>query len=115
VSQPRSSQQWIEQFKRDIADHRVFVYGKGEKNAAVCGFTHRVMEILNRLGVDYGTRNILSDPLILDSLEEFTSWPTSPQVFIDGEFVGGCDILTEMYQSGELQERLERPAPARPS
>jgi monothiol glutaredoxin len=111
-NQPRSSQQWIEQFKKDISAHRVFLYAKGEKNAAACGFSHRVMEVFNRLGVDYGVRNILSDPAILDSLEEFTNWPTSPQVFIDGEFVGGCDIVTEMYETGELQERLGGKKPA---
>jgi monothiol glutaredoxin len=106
MSGPRTAEQWVEQFRKEIADHRVMVYAKGEKNAAVCGFSHRVMEILNRHGVDYEVRNVLTDPALLDSLCDFTNWPTTPQIFIDGEFIGGCDILTEMDRSGELGERL---------
>jgi monothiol glutaredoxin len=84
------------------------VYAKGEKHAAVCGFSHRVMEILDRAGVDYAVRNVLSDPVLLDTLCDFSDWPTTPQIFIGGEFVGGCDILTEMEASGDLQKLLTR-------
>jgi monothiol glutaredoxin len=111
MPQPRTQQEWIEQFKQDIAEHRVFIYAKGEKNAAMCGFSHRAMEVFNRLGVDFGVRNIFSDPMIRPSLVAFTDWPTTPQVFIDGKFVGGCDIVTEMFESGELQSLLAQDGP----
>jgi monothiol glutaredoxin len=101
-----TQEQWIEQFKKDIAENRVFIYAKGDKNAAMCGFSHRVMEVFDRLGIDYAVRNVFDDPLIRPSLVAFTEWPTTPQVFIAGKFVGGCDIVTEMYESGELQRLL---------
>lgn len=112
IDRPKTQEEWIEQFRRDVGEHQVFIYAKGEKNAAMCGFSHRVMEIFNRLGVDYEVRNIFSDPQIRPSLVAFTSWPTTPQVFIGGEFVGGCDIVTEMYENGELHKLLEQPPPS---
>ena len=99
--------EWIAQIKQDIADHHVMVYAKGEKNMAMCGFSHRVMEVFNRLDVPYEVRNIFSDPNLRPSLCSFSNWPTTPQVFIGGKFVGGCDIVIEMYQSGELQKLVE--------
>jgi len=107
---PRTLEEWTEQIKGDVSQHRVFIYAKGEKNAAMCGFSHRVMQIFNTIGVDFGVRNIFSDPNIRPAICAFTNWPTTPQVFLDGQFVGGCDIVTEMYQSGELQKLLEEPA-----
>jgi monothiol glutaredoxin len=106
MEQGRSLEDWTEQIRRDVAGHRVFVYAKGEKGAAVCGYSRQVMLILDRVGVPYEVRNIFTDPNLRPALCAFTNWPTTPQVFIDGEFVGGCDILTEMHQSGELQRRL---------
>ena len=105
-----SLEEWTEQIKQDISEHRVFIYAKGEKNAAMCGFSHRVMQIFNGMGADFAVRNIFSDPNIRPAICAFTNWPTTPQVFVDGQFVGGCDIVTEMYQSGELQKLLEEPA-----
>ena len=107
MSQPGTHEEWIEQIKRDVNGSRVFVYAKGGKNAAMCGFSHRVMEVFNSLGVDYEVRDIFSDPLIRPALVAFTKWPTTPQVFVGGKFVGGCDIVTEMYQDGDLQKALE--------
>jgi monothiol glutaredoxin len=111
MSQPRSQEDWIAQFKQDIAASPVFIYSKGPKNAAMCGFSHRVMELFNQLGVDYQVRDIFSDPMIKPALVAFTDWPTTPQVFIGGKFIGGCDIVTEMYQNGELQKLLEATKP----
>ena len=108
MSQPSTQEQWTEQIKQDISGSRVFVYAKGEKHAAMCGFSHRVMEVFDQLGVDFSVRNIFSDPMIRPSLVAFTDWPTTPQVFVDGQFVGGCDIVVEMHQSGELKKLLER-------
>jgi monothiol glutaredoxin len=106
----RPIEEWTEQIKRDIAEHRVFIFAKGEKNAAMCGFSAQVMQIFNQLGVPFEVRNIFADPNIRPAICAFTNWPTIPQVFIDGEFIGGCDIVTEMAQTGELQKRLQDPA-----
>ena len=108
MKEPRSLEEWTEQIKQDISANRVFIYAKGEKNAAMCGFSHRVMEIFNHLGVDYTVRNIFSDPNIRPAVCAYSNWPTTPQIFIDGQFVGGCDIVTEMHQNGELAQMLER-------
>lgn len=106
MDQGKSLQDWKAQIEKDVAENRVFVYAKGEKGAAVCGFSHQVMLILDNAGVPYEVRNIFSDPNLRPALCAYSDWPTTPQVFIDGEFVGGCDILTEMHQSGELARRL---------
>ena len=110
MTSPGNQEEWIEQIKQDIGSSPVFIYAKGEKNAAMCGFSHRVMQIFNTIGVDFTVRNIFSDPNIRPAICAFTKWPTTPQIFIDGQFVGGCDIVTEMHQSGELQKLLEKPA-----
>jgi len=112
MTQPRSLEEWTDQIKKDIAQHRILIYAKGEKNAAMCGFSHRVMELFNQMGVEYQVQNIFSDPMIKPALAAFTQWPTTPQVFVGGQFVGGCDIVTEMYESGELQKLVEHTAPA---
>ena len=112
MSQPQTQEQWVETIKSDIAANKVFIYAKGDKNAAMCGFSHRVMEVFNSLGVDYGVRNIFSDPMVRPSLVSFTEWPTTPQVFVDGKFIGGCDIVIEMFQNGELHTLLGLEAPA---
>jgi len=111
MSQPRTQEDWIAQFKQDVADNQVFIYSKGGKNAAMCGFSHRVMELFNQLGVDYRVRDIFSDPMIKPALVAFTDWPTTPQIFIGGNFIGDCDIATEMYENGELQKLLDQAKP----
>ena len=112
MTEQTEQQNWTEQFKRDVEDNHVFIYAKGEKNAAACGFSHRVMQVFDHLGVEFAVRNIFSDPAIKPALTAFTSWPTTPQVFIGGKFIGGCDIVMEMYQNGELQKLLGEPKPA---
>jgi len=111
MNESRSLEEWTEKVKRDIADNHIFVYAKGEKNAALCGFSHRVMEIFNHLAVPYEVRNIFTDPNIRPAICAFTNWPTTPQVFIGGKFIGGCDILTEMYEAGELKKLLQASKP----
>ena len=103
----RTEEQWNEQIRRDIADHAIFVYAKGEKNAAACRFSHRVMQVFNELGVDFSVRNIFSDRNLRPAICAFTGWPTIPQVFVNGEFIGGCDILSDMFESGELKKLLD--------
>jgi monothiol glutaredoxin len=73
----------------------------------MCGFSKRVMDIFEDLGVNFETRDVLSDPEIREGVKEFTQWPTIPQIFINGEFVGGCDIVTDLYTSGELKKMVE--------
>jgi monothiol glutaredoxin len=106
MAQARTEQEWVERIRQDIASHPVLIYAKGEKHAAVCGFSHRVMELFDRLGVDYEVRDVFADPLIRPALRAFTSCPTTPQVFIGGRFVGGCDTVTELAENGELQKLL---------
>ncbi len=97
---------WLDTFKTETAENLVFLYAKGDKGAPACGFSNQVMQIFGLLGVDYQVRNILEDPMIRQELSVWTEWATIPQVFIDGVFVGGCDIVTEMYRTGELQKKL---------
>lgn len=95
--------QILEQIKGEVAAHRVFLYMKGIPDAPACGFSMRVVQILGHLGVEYGSRDILEDPRVRVVLSEWSDWPTIPQLFVDGALVGGCDIVTELYQDGELQ------------
>jgi monothiol glutaredoxin len=79
---------------------------KGTKGMAQCGFSHQVDAILQHLGVDYKPVNVLENLEIREGIKSFSNWPTIPQLYIKGEFVGGCDIVREMFQAGELQEML---------
>ncbi len=96
----------LDQIQREVADHRIFLYMKGTPEMPACGFSFRVVQILNHLGVDYGARNVLEDPRVRQVLSSWSDWPTIPQLFVDGKLVGGCDIVTEMFQDGELQKVL---------
>ncbi|GFE67556.1 Grx4 family monothiol glutaredoxin [Chroococcus sp. FPU101] len=97
-------QQKIEQL---VNDNKVLVFMKGSKLMPQCGFSNNVVQILNTLGVPYETVDILQDYEIRQGIKEYSNWPTIPQVYINGEFVGGSDILIELYQSGELQQIVE--------
>lgn len=96
-----------DQIKQDVENNRVILFVKGEKGAPQCGFSAAVMNVFDELGVDYVTRDVLADPDLRQTLKEFSNWPTFPQVYINGKFVGGCDITLEMHKSGELQELLQ--------
>jgi monothiol glutaredoxin len=86
----------------DIKKHKILLYVKGDKGMPQCGFSKAVMDVFDDLGVDYETRNVLEDPAVREGIKVFTQWPTIPQIFINGEFIGGCDIIRDLYQSGEL-------------
>lgn len=101
-----TEQQILEQIRAEVAANRVFLYMKGTPDAPACGFSMRVVQILDHLGVEYGARNILEDPRVRMVLSAWSDWPTIPQLFVDGTLVGGCDIVTELYQDGELQQML---------
>ena len=85
----------------------IFVFMKGTKLMPQCGFSNNVVQILNALGMSFETFDVLSDMEIRQGIKEFSDWPTIPQVYVKGEFIGGPDILIEMYNSGELKEKLE--------
>ncbi|XP_015570965.2 uncharacterized monothiol glutaredoxin ycf64-like [Ricinus communis] len=91
-----------------VTSQKVILFMKGTKEFPQCGFSNTVVQILNSLNVKYETINILENEVLRQGLKEYSSWPTFPQLYIDGEFFGGCDITVEAYKSGELQELLER-------
>lgn len=97
----------IERIQSDITENPVMLYMKGTAMFPQCGFSARVVQILTHMGVPFKTANVLEDPEMRDGIKEFSNWPTIPQLYIKGEFVGGCDIVTEMFQSGELKTALE--------
>ena len=90
-----------------IGSSPIFVFMKGNKLMPQCGFSNNVVQILHSLGVSFETFDVLSDMEIRQGIKEFSSWPTIPQVYVNGEFIGGSDILIEMYNAGELKEKLE--------
>lgn len=90
-----------------IASSPIFVFMKGNKLMPQCGFSNNVVQILHSLGVPFEAFDVLSDMEIRQGIKEYSKWPTIPQVYVRGEFIGGSDILIEMYNSGELREQLE--------
>ena len=102
-----TDEQILEQIKKETAESRIFLYMKGTPDAPACGFSMRVVQILDHLGVEYGARDILEDARIRQVLSNWSEWPTIPQLFLDGKLVGGCDIVTELFQDGELQPMLQ--------
>ncbi|MCX5937192.1 MAG: Grx4 family monothiol glutaredoxin [Cyanobium sp. LacPavin_0920_WC12_MAG_62_9] len=90
-----------------VATSPVFVFMKGNKLMPQCGFSNNVVQILHSLGVAFETFDVLADPEIRQGIKEYSEWPTIPQVYVNGEFIGGSDILIEMYNSGELREKIE--------
>jgi len=95
-----------QRIKELIATSPVFVFMKGNKLMPQCGFSNNVVQILQALGVAFETFDVLSDMEIRQGIKEFSDWPTVPQVYLNGEFLGGSDILIELYNSGELRETL---------
>lgn len=89
-----------------IEKHKVVIYMKGNASMPQCGFSAATVQVFKTLGVPFETVNVLADPAIREGIKAFTKWPTIPQVFIDGKFIGGCDIVREMHGSGELQKLL---------
>ena len=90
-----------------INSHSIMVFMKGSKLMPQCGFSNNVVQILNALGMNFDTFDVLSDMEVRQAIKEYSNWPTIPQVYLKGEFLGGSDILVEMYNSGELREKLE--------
>ncbi len=95
-----------DRIKQDITDHSVVLYMKGTPVFPQCGFSAAVVQILTHLGVKFKGIDVLADPALRQGVKDFSSWPTIPQLYVKGEFVGGCDIVREMFESGELRELL---------
>jgi len=95
--------------KDQVSQNRVVLYMKGTPQFPQCGFSATVAEVLKRCGVtEYASFNVLQDDALRQGIKDFSNWPTVPQLYVDGEFVGGCDIVREMYQTGELQQLLAK-------
>src|SRR5215472_10730606 len=97
-----------ERIRQEIADAPVVLYMKGSPVFPQCGFSAAVVQILSHIGVKFKGVDVLADPQIRQGIKEFSSWPTIPQLYVKGEFVGGCDIIREMFETGELQQLLEQ-------
>jgi monothiol glutaredoxin len=91
----------------DIETNDVMLYMKGTPMFPQCGFSARVIQILSHMGVPFQSANVLEDPELREGIKEFSQWPTIPQLYVKGEFVGGCDIVTEMFQTGELETLMK--------
>jgi len=89
-----------------IDSNKVVLFMKGDRQMPQCGFSAQVVQILDSVVDSYTTVDVLQDPEVREGVKDFSSWPTIPQLYVGGEFVGGCDIVTEMYRSGELQEQV---------
>lgn len=99
--------QIADQIQNDISSNNVVLYMKGNEKFPMCGFSSTVVQILNKLHVEFKAVDVLQDMELREGIKTFTNWPTIPQLYVKGEFIGGCDIVREMYQSGELQALLD--------
>ena len=96
----------FDRIKGNVESNDVFLYMKGTPMFPQCGFSARVVQILSHVGVPFQSANVLEDMELREGIKQFSNWPTIPQLYVKGEFVGGCDIVTEMFQSGELETML---------
>lgn len=102
-----SEQEAFATIKNDIDSNSVFLFMKGTPEAPQCGFSAQVVHVLKTYNVPFGSRNVLEDWDIREGIKKFTNWPTIPQLYVKGKFVGGCDIITEMHRKGELATVLK--------
>jgi monothiol glutaredoxin len=107
------NEQTRERIESYIRGNEVVLFMKGDRAMPQCGFSGKVVQILDSLIDEYDTVDVLADPDIREGIKEYSAWPTIPQLYVKGEFVGGCDIITELYATGELHEKLGRPMPER--
>jgi len=96
----------LDQIKQIINENHVVLFMKGTTDFPQCGFSGKVVQILKACNAHFKDVNVLADPDIRQGIKDYANWPTIPQLYIKGEFIGGCDIVTELYESGELQEKL---------
>jgi monothiol glutaredoxin len=98
------SDQVFERIREDVQQHAVLIFMKGDRVFPQCGFSGATVRIFESLGVPFETRDVLQDPELREGIKRFSNWPTIPQVYVAGEFVGGCDVVHELYQQGELAQ-----------
>jgi len=99
-----------EKIRQQLAADKIVLYMKGNPQAPQCGFSAKATQMLSACGAKFTTYDILSDPEIRQGLKEYSHWPTFPQLYVNGELVGGCDIMTELFQKGELQKLVTKAA-----
>ncbi len=97
-----------DRIQKTIDDNRIVIYMKGTPTFPMCGFSAATIEVFNEIGVPYETVDVLTDPEVRDGIKRFSEWPTIPQVYVKGEFLGGCDIIREMHASGELAPLVQQ-------
>ncbi len=95
------------QIDETVKGNPIVVYGKGTSDAPACGFSKAVFDIFSKLGVDFKSIDVLSNPELREGVKQYTQWPTLPQIFIKGEFVGGCDIVRELFAKGDLEKMVK--------
>ena len=96
-----------QQIQEKVQQHKVALFMKGTKEQPMCGFSAHVVQVLMAEKAKFTTFNVLADPQLREGIKSFSSWPTIPQVYVKGEFIGGCDTTMEMYKSGELRALLK--------
>lgn len=96
-----------ERIQSTINSNKIVIFMKGNRNFPMCGFSAATVQVFEQLGVPYGTVDVLSDPELREEIKVYSNWPTIPQVYINGKFVGGCDIVRELYETGELQDLVK--------
>ena len=97
-----------ERIKQQIGSSKIVLYMKGSPQFPQCGFSAKASQLLSACGAKFAAVDVLADPDIRQGIKQYSNWPTIPQLYIDGEFVGGCDIMTELYQKGELQKLVAK-------
>ena len=104
----------LKKIDNEVKKNKIIVYMKGTKAEPQCGFSAAVVDVFNTLGVGFETRDILSDNELREGIKKYSNWPTIPQVYINGKFVGGCDITRELYETGELQKIIQETSNSSP-
>jgi monothiol glutaredoxin len=97
----------MEKIGAAVRENKIMIFMKGNRTFPQCGFSAATVAIFDQLGVPYATADVLSDPELRDGIKQYSNWPTIPQVYIDGKFVGGCDIIRELHESGELEPMVK--------
>lgn len=97
----------LSKIEQQVKNNKVMLFMKGTPNAPQCGFSAHTVEILQSYGIPFQTADVLADPAVRDAIKRYSNWPTIPQVYIDGKFVGGCDIVSELHERGELEPMLK--------
>ena len=97
----------IEKIESAVKKNKIMIFMKGDRNFPQCGFSAATVAIFENLGVPFATADVLSDPELRDAIKRYSNWPTIPQVYVDGKFVGGCDIIRELHETGELEPMVK--------